>query len=200
MAPENTTDSVAQERESFQLPAKGRSSKSKTFVTTAQTELSNRYECLEDLAQIDDDCCGESDHKSPLIGLGRNPKFYQTSLALSPGSKPTTVSPDYSEMTRSEEEVIPSCSKDTEDNKREKGTWPLMAIIQVSFVLIKVTVTVPAANLAFFISIISPSTVKRNLGFQLSTFNRVSYYIFQYTLTKGCVGGDANGVQLIDNG
>ncbi len=69
-----STDLVVQEKESFQLPAKGRSSKPRTFVTTAQTELSNRYECLKDVAQIDDDTWGESDRKSPLIGSGRNHK------------------------------------------------------------------------------------------------------------------------------
>ncbi len=31
-------------------------------------------------------------------------------------------------MTRSEEEVIPSCSNDTEDNKIEKGTVPMSII------------------------------------------------------------------------
>ncbi len=90
-----------------------------------QTELSNRYECLEDLAQIDDDSWGESGRKSLLIGARRNQfrgdKFYHTTWALSSGSKPSLVSPD-SEMTRSEEEVIPGCSNDTENNKREEGT------------------------------------------------------------------------------
>ncbi len=92
-----STDLVVQEKESFQLLARGRSSKSRSFVTTAQTELSDRYECREDVAQIDDDTWSESGRKSPLIDSGRNHKFYQTTWALPSGSKPSMVSPDCSE-------------------------------------------------------------------------------------------------------
>ncbi len=109
-----STDLVVWERESFQLPAKGKSSKSRTLDTIVQTELSNRYECLEDIAKIDDDSRGESGRKSPLSGSGRNwlkgEKFYQTTRAPSSGSK----SPDCSEMTQSEQDVSPCCSNGTD--------------------------------------------------------------------------------------
>ncbi len=55
-----STDLVTWEMESFQLLAKGKSSKFRTFETIVQTELLNRYECLQDLSQIDDDTWGES--------------------------------------------------------------------------------------------------------------------------------------------
>ncbi len=96
------------EMTSFRKPAKRRSSKSRAFEATAQTELPNRYQCLEDIAQIDDDSWGESCRKSPLVSYGDNRltgvKSYQTKLTPSSGSKSSLVSPNCGVMVRSEEE------------------------------------------------------------------------------------------------
>ncbi len=100
-------------------------------MTTTQTTLSNSYECLNDVAQTDDDPWGEIGRKSPKIGSGRYQKLnqiksYQTTPALSSGLEPLVLksssdSPS-NEVTQSMKEVIPGCSKETEGNRREEGT------------------------------------------------------------------------------
>ncbi len=124
-----STDLVAQEKEPFQFPVKGRSSKPRTFMTKTQTELSNRYICLKDVVQTDDDPWEEIGRKSPKIGSvpkSNQIKPYQTTPALSSGLEPSVLksssdSPS-NEVTQFMKEVNPGCSKEAEGNRREEGT------------------------------------------------------------------------------
>ncbi len=188
---------MVRESESFQLPAKGMSSKSRTLERITQTELSNRYEYLEDTAQIDDDSRGESGRKSPLVGSGRiwlrGEKPQLTTRAPSSGSKLSLVSPDYSEMTRSKEEGIPCCSSDTKDSKREKGT--------VTHLNLKSGGVIYTDNISGFLVHFDKTHLHSEKELGLKTMDSVTF-ICQLASGDACHPYlfEAKDVRLIDNG
>ncbi|MCP3662362.1 MAG: hypothetical protein GY696_07680, partial [Gammaproteobacteria bacterium] len=118
----SSADLVAQEGESFKLPAKGRASKPKIFESKSQTELVNRSKCLEEYTPENDDTFEKTGRKSPVpsprIFFGgnrsRGTDSRQITTKTTLGSESSSVSPKSGKVTQS--------MKDAEGNRREEGT------------------------------------------------------------------------------